>query len=31
MSRQRVHQFAWGVAWTFPVWMLALAALGVRP
>jgi hypothetical protein len=31
MSRQRVHQLAWGATWTLPVWIVALVALAVHP
>jgi hypothetical protein len=30
MSRQKRREFAWGVAWTVPVWIVALAALAVH-
>ncbi len=31
MTRQKRREFAWGVALTLPLWIVALAALGVRP
>ena len=31
MTRPTMHEIALGIAWTLPIWIVALAALGVRP